>query len=58
VVAAGWRRFARFLGRRVSVTSGRDVISGIAEDLEDDGALRVRGDDGVAVRVIAGEING
>ena len=58
VVAAGWRRFARFLGRRVTVTSGRDVISGVAEDLEDDGALRLRSDSGAAVRVIAGEISG
>jgi BirA family biotin operon repressor/biotin-[acetyl-CoA-carboxylase] ligase len=58
VVAAGWRRFARFFGRRVTVTSGRDVISGVAEDLEDDGALRLRDDSGAAVRVIAGEISG
>jgi BirA family transcriptional regulator, biotin operon repressor / biotin---[acetyl-CoA-carboxylase] ligase len=55
-VAAGWRRFAAFLGSRVHVTSGRDKLHGVAEDLDDDGALRLRLDDGRVTRVIAGEI--
>ncbi|MDB4968693.1 MAG: BirA bifunctional protein [Myxococcales bacterium] len=55
-VVAAWKQHARFFGARVKVTSGRDRFEGVAEDLEDDGALRVRLDDGRAVRVVAGEV--
>ncbi|HEX4456892.1 MAG TPA: biotin--[acetyl-CoA-carboxylase] ligase [Polyangia bacterium] len=56
VVAAAWKQHARIFGRRVRVTAGRDVLEGTAEDLEDDGALRLRLDDGRTTRVIAGEV--
>jgi BirA family biotin operon repressor/biotin-[acetyl-CoA-carboxylase] ligase len=55
-VVAAWRQHARFLGSRVSVAAGRERLQGIAEDLEDDGALRLRLDDGRAIRVVAGEL--
>ncbi len=55
-VVAAWKQHARFFGRRVHVTAGRDQLDGVAEDLEDDGALRLRLDDGRAVRVVAGEV--
>ncbi|HEY7956702.1 MAG TPA: biotin--[acetyl-CoA-carboxylase] ligase [Polyangia bacterium] len=55
-VAAGWRRFARFFGQRLTVAQGGGTVSGVAEALEDDGALRLRADDGRLVRVIAGEV--
>lgn len=55
-VAAAWKQHARFFGKRVTVTAGRDRIEGIAEDLEDDGALRLRLDDGRTTRVVAGEV--
>jgi BirA family biotin operon repressor/biotin-[acetyl-CoA-carboxylase] ligase len=55
-VVAAWKQHARFFGRRVQVTSGRDRLEGVAEDLEDDGALRLRLDDGRATRVVAGEV--
>ena len=55
-VVAAWKQHARFFGRRVQVTAGRDRLEGIAEDLEDDGALRLRLDDGRATRVVAGEV--
>ncbi|HEX9103500.1 MAG TPA: biotin--[acetyl-CoA-carboxylase] ligase [Polyangia bacterium] len=55
-VVAAWKQHARFLGRRVQVTAGRDRMDGVAEELEDDGALRLRLDDGSAVRVVAGEL--
>jgi BirA family biotin operon repressor/biotin-[acetyl-CoA-carboxylase] ligase len=55
-VVVAWKQHARFFGRRVHVTSGRDRLEGVAEDLEDDGALRVRLDDGRATRVVAGEV--
>jgi BirA family biotin operon repressor/biotin-[acetyl-CoA-carboxylase] ligase len=55
-VVAAWKQHARFFGRRVVVTAGRDRIEGVAEDLEDDGALRLRLDDGRTTRVVAGEV--
>lgn len=55
-VAAAWKQHARFFGRRVTVTAGRDRIEGVAEDLDDDGALRLRRDDGGTVRIVAGEV--
>lgn len=55
-VVAAWRQHARFFGKRVQVTAGRDRMDGIAEDLDDDGALRLRLDDGRVVRVVAGEL--
>ena len=56
-VVAAWKQHARFFGRRVQVTAGRDRLEGVAEDLEDDGALRLRLDDGRADRVVAGEVS-
>lgn len=55
-VVAAWKQHARFFGRRVVVTAGRDRLEGVAEDLEEDGALRLRTDDGRTVRVVAGEV--
>jgi BirA family biotin operon repressor/biotin-[acetyl-CoA-carboxylase] ligase len=51
-----WSARADFFGRRVTVSAGRERLTGVAEALDDDGALRLRGDDGVLVRVIAGEL--
>jgi BirA family biotin operon repressor/biotin-[acetyl-CoA-carboxylase] ligase len=55
-VATAWKQHARFFGGRVRVVAGRDVIEGVAEDLDEDGALRLRLDDGRSSRVIAGEV--
>jgi BirA family biotin operon repressor/biotin-[acetyl-CoA-carboxylase] ligase len=55
-VVTAWKQHARFFGRRVRVTAGRDVLEGVADDLDDDGALRLRLDDGRLTRVIAGEV--
>lgn len=55
-VVAAWRQHARFFGKRVQVTAGRERMEGVAEDLDEDGALRLRLDDGRVIRVVAGEI--
>ena len=55
-MVAAWKQHARFFGRRVQVTAGRDRLEGVAEDLDDDGALRLRLDDGRTLRVVAGEL--
>ena len=55
-VVDGWKRFARFFGRRLKVRSGHEELEGVAEDLQPDGALALRLDSGALARVIAGEI--
>ncbi len=56
VIVDRWKTFANFLGKKVSVSAGVEKLSGIAEDLEPDGALRLRKDDGQTVRIVAGEL--
>ena len=54
-VLSAWKSFAPFFGQRIEVVSGRDRLSGVAEDLDEDGALRLRTSSGMA-RVMAGEV--
>jgi BirA family biotin operon repressor/biotin-[acetyl-CoA-carboxylase] ligase len=55
VVSAWRRRGASMLGRRVEWDAGDGIRQGMAERVDDDGALRVRTDEG-PVRVISGEV--
>jgi BirA family biotin operon repressor/biotin-[acetyl-CoA-carboxylase] ligase len=52
---AAWRRRSVTLGARVRTADGRE---GIAEDVDEAGALIVRAEDGSRLRVTAGEIAG
>ena len=56
-VVAAWRARARLFGRRVEIAGGGEPVRGVAEALDDDGALVVRSDDGTRVRVMAGELS-
>lgn len=51
-----WLARAEALGDRVSVRTGEDSIEGIFEDLEADGALRLRLPDGSRRSIRAGEV--
>lgn len=51
-VLRAWRHGSATLGRRVRIGE----VEGVAEDVAEDGALRVRGDDGVVRRVVAGDV--
>jgi BirA family biotin operon repressor/biotin-[acetyl-CoA-carboxylase] ligase len=51
-----WQRRSAFQGQRVRVSSPGDDLAGIAEGIDDDGALLVRRDDGVVSRVLAGDV--
>jgi len=53
---ASWRRYADLGGRYRVQGVGAADIEGVAEDVEADGALRVRGDDGRVHRVVTGEV--
>jgi len=50
-----YRSHCATLGQPVRVTSGTEVIEGIAEDVDDGGALLVRQSEGDRVRVFTGE---
>jgi BirA family transcriptional regulator, biotin operon repressor / biotin---[acetyl-CoA-carboxylase] ligase len=51
-----WRTLSATLGQEVLVTSERREIRGVAVDVDEDGALRVRTADGSEERVLAGDV--
>jgi BirA family biotin operon repressor/biotin-[acetyl-CoA-carboxylase] ligase len=54
-----WRAALNMLGKRVQAadaTTGRQIVAGQALDVDEDGALLVRADDGKIHRVFAGEV--
>jgi BirA family biotin operon repressor/biotin-[acetyl-CoA-carboxylase] ligase len=51
-----WRALSATLGQEVLVTSERREIRGVAVDIDEDGALRVRTVDGTEERVLAGDV--
>lgn len=51
-----WKAEVDFLGRRVAVRSGQEEVVGLAEDLDDEGALRVRDEAGILHRLWAGDV--
>jgi BirA family biotin operon repressor/biotin-[acetyl-CoA-carboxylase] ligase len=55
-IVPGWRSRSSMLGKPVTFQRDRETIQGVAEDLEVDGALLVRLDDGTRLSVIAGEV--
>jgi len=55
-VVETWRQRSSMLGSRVSYEQAGVVSAGVAEDLEDDGALRVRLEDGRVTRIYAGDV--
>ena len=55
-VLPSWRQQSSMLGNRVSYERAGAVTAGVAEDIEDDGALRLRGDDGKLTRIYAGDV--
>jgi len=55
-IAATWRALAPLIGRRIQVQEPGGVVEGDVVDLDDDGALRLRRDDGSLYRVIAGDV--
>jgi BirA family biotin operon repressor/biotin-[acetyl-CoA-carboxylase] ligase len=51
-----WRELSSTLGRRVRVEGEGNLLEGQAVDLDEDGALLVRGPDGAVVRIVAGDV--
>jgi BirA family biotin operon repressor/biotin-[acetyl-CoA-carboxylase] ligase len=55
-VYEAWRENLVTLGKKVKATWGEQTIVGIAEDVAQDGALVIRGDDGKLTKVVAGDV--
>jgi BirA family biotin operon repressor/biotin-[acetyl-CoA-carboxylase] ligase len=55
-VRTEWESYSRLTGTAVRVASPGGEVGGTVLGLDDDGALRIRGDDGHVVRVVAGEV--
>lgn len=53
-----WLARAAGLGKRIEARIGNDVIMGVFEDLDADGALRLRSDDGSSRAIHSGEVFG
>jgi len=51
-----WREHLATLGQRVAVGTPEEVIEGLAEDVDADGALLVRTDEGSLRRILAGDV--
>jgi len=51
-----WKKLSSTLGRKVKVVSGRDAISGIAEDIDDEGMLILRLPSGGLKKISAGDV--
>ncbi|HSP98500.1 MAG TPA: biotin--[acetyl-CoA-carboxylase] ligase [Candidatus Dormibacteraeota bacterium] len=55
-IAAAWRALAPLIGRRIHVAEPSGTVEGEVLALDDDGALRIRCDDGTEHRVVAGDV--
>jgi BirA family biotin operon repressor/biotin-[acetyl-CoA-carboxylase] ligase len=55
-ILPSWRLHSSMLGSRVSYEQAGTVSAGIAEDVESDGALRVRLQDDRVTRIYAGDV--
>lgn len=51
-----WRSKLETLGKVVNVKTGTDIERGLAESVDEDGALMLRRSDGTATRILAGEV--
>lgn len=55
-ISSGWTERATGLGQRCEARLPHRTVSGIAEGLDNDGALRLRLDDGALERITAGDV--
>ena len=55
-IVPAWRSRSTMLGQRISFVRDAAVIEARAEDLTEDGALRIRTDDGRQLELMAGEV--
>ncbi len=51
-----WRSRLITLGKKVKASSGNKVIEGVAEEVDEDGALLIKGEGGKVIKVVAGDV--
>jgi BirA family biotin operon repressor/biotin-[acetyl-CoA-carboxylase] ligase len=56
LIYEAWRDKLATLGKKVRASSGNQVIEGIAESVDESGALIIRGADGAVTKVVAGDV--
>ncbi|MDD5338895.1 MAG: biotin--[acetyl-CoA-carboxylase] ligase [Dehalococcoidales bacterium] len=56
VIYKDWRNNLVTLGKKVKATWGKQIIEGVAENVDEDGALIIRGEDGTLTKVVAGDV--
>ena len=52
-----WKSYAGFLGKQVVVTSGTETLHGLALDVDNEGALAIRLEDGTVKRIFVGDVS-
>jgi len=52
-----WKQYAAFLGHNVEISSGEEKSTGIAQDVENDGALVLKLGNGTFRRFLVGDIS-
>lgn len=52
-----WKKYANFLGHKVEVSNQEEKITGLALDVDDEGALVLKLEDGRARRVFIGDVS-
>jgi BirA family biotin operon repressor/biotin-[acetyl-CoA-carboxylase] ligase len=55
-VFQAWRSRLITLGKKVRATSGSRIIEGIAESVDETGALFIRQSGGITTRIVAGDV--
>jgi BirA family biotin operon repressor/biotin-[acetyl-CoA-carboxylase] ligase len=55
-ILKAWRDKLATLGKKVVVKSGSSILEGIAESVDESGALILRLDDGSSTRIVAGDV--
>jgi biotin-[acetyl-CoA-carboxylase] ligase BirA-like protein len=56
VVLERWKTYAQFLGNKVSITDQNETLTGVASDIDIDGALIVTLRDGTTKRIVTGDL--
>lgn len=51
-----WRDKLVTLGKKVKATWGKQIIEGVAENVDESGALTIRGENGAVTKVVAGDV--
>jgi len=57
LIVKEWKKYASFLGCQVKIVSGREELHGLALDVNDEGALVIRLEDGTETQVFVGDIS-